>query len=692
MTRRRQRSPLFALPAALAVIAAGTAWLPGSAPAPQVSLGPEVAGDPAVALAAERLQAALPRESSLSVTGGLAGSATVAAAFSRAGGTVPALTGESYVIQPVVDRGEPRGAVVAGGSPLGLAHGLLALAEDQRLDRAYLRAPLPQVRTPAIAFRLVSDPLDPTYPAPEDALAWGFNAVMTVPWPALALFDGYDRAIYDPATRAQERAWVEERRRAARAQLARAKALHLRVIAPGDVVSLPTHLAQLYGTEVAGDPAEPRFCIDRPRVQALLAAALDEVFRDFPEIDGIMVRTGENYALGPLSGNTPQDPRCTTGRDPYDAVVRTMQFMQQQVTGKHGRLLIQRAWDLGSGGGHAGLDPARRLAAAGAAGPAGGPPPLLSFKVTETDFWRYNRLNPNLRGAAGPRMIEFQAAREYEGKGAFPNYTGALYAAGLPELAEPGGLREAHRAGVEAAWVWAKGGGWDGPAISSRLWLDANVHSLSRLLWDPDADPAALALDWSRLQFGDRAAPAMAALLQRSAEASLLGFYLRCYATRNESWTPNLLWVRDDIIAGGERMAALYRSCAAPADFDAALAERRQAVAAVEAMLADLREAEPFLDRATAGQVRSALLYQRSLFEVLEHYLTGMFHFYRYLDRGGNAPDDRRAALDAFARLREAWTVHTQYVPLLPGAATPYRDAGMGVTVEGAIARMGGRR
>ncbi len=70
--------------------------------------------------------------------------------------------------------------------------------------------------------------------------------------------------------------------------------------------------------------------------------------------------------------------------------------------------------------------------------------------------------------------------------------------------------------------MWAKGGGWDGPAIASPLWLDANVYSLSRLLWDPDADPAALALDWSRLQFGERAAPAMASLLQRSAEASLL--------------------------------------------------------------------------------------------------------------------------------------------------------------------------
>ncbi|MSQ28410.1 MAG: hypothetical protein EXR51_09785 [Dehalococcoidia bacterium] len=678
--------------AAAVTLFAGVSWVSPQGGGPALTVAPEVAADAAVQAGAAAVRAALAAplagatsQGNLNVVAGPVYTEAVARALTANGKRLPTLDPEGYSVYPVVRAGITTGVVVVGGGPLGVAYGLFGLAEDLRLDQPYLRYPIPLNRTPAITLRLVSDPLEPTYPEPTQALAWGFNAVMTEPWPALALYDAYDPAVYDAAARPQERAWVEARRRSARAQIARAKALHLKVIAPGDVVSLPSQVVALYGGEVSDSVDSPRYCIDKPRVRALLSAALDEVFRDFPEIDGIMVRTGENYTLGPLSGNSPQDPQCAGGRDPFDGVVDTARFMEQQVSGRHNRMLILRAWDLGSNGGHAGAEKAARLAGAA---PRGGAAPTISFKVTETDFWRYNRLNPNLLRLNGPRMVEFQAAREYEGKGAFPNFTGGFYATGLPELGEHGGLRRAHEAGVRAAWVWAKGGGWDGPRLQSDLWVDANVYALSRLLWTPEAAPHQLATDWAALRFGRAAAPAIANLLVRSPEAVVKGFYLQCYAAKNEPWTPNLLWTRDDVVAGGEPMAALYRSCSSPADFEEALAERKRATVVVEEMVGDLALAQPHLTPQDAALIRTSLQYERSLLESLDHYLTGMFHFYRFVDSGGRSIEARDAALNAFSRLRESWSIHTQFVPLLPGAATPYRDAGMWATVEGALKRL----
>lgn len=98
-----------------------------------------------------------------------------------------------------------------------------------------------------MALRLVSSPGLPNYPSPEDALRWGFNAVMIEPWPGLALYDGFDRAVFDPKKHPEDRAWVEANRARARQQIDAAKALHLKVVSMGDVFQLPRQALSLYG-------------------------------------------------------------------------------------------------------------------------------------------------------------------------------------------------------------------------------------------------------------------------------------------------------------------------------------------------------------------------------------------------------------------------------------------------------------
>lgn len=702
LPRGRIRSFSFGM-MALAAMSVGFLELPARPAPSQITLDPTFQRDPAVELATKELAATLnlrgstkgplkfieqwrSHERQLRVVAGDPSDPGVKDLTWKYDVDVPSLSQEGYVIQPLPQHQPPTVVVIAEG-PLGLAYGLMALAEDILLQRPYLSYPLPLVREPAMSLRLVADPLEPGYPGAEQALKWGYNAVMIEPWPSLALYEQYNPAIYEASTYGQQRAWVEEQRRKAREEITRAKALHLKVIAPGDVISFPKQMMNLYGARMSDGAAPPRYCIERDAVREALSAGLDEVLREFPEIDGIMVRTGENYELGPLAGNTPQSSTCTRS-DGLEKLAATVRLLDETVTQKHGRLLIQRAWDLGSDGAHAQPNNTKRLASV-----VGTPAqPLLSYKVTQTDFWRYNPLNPNFAHTVGPRMVEFQAAREFEGKGAFPNYIGGIYAGGAPESPEPGGLRAASGWGVDAAWVWPKGGGWDGPQITSSLWLDANNYALSRLLWDPQQDPKALAYNWAAQRFGAAAAPGITALLELSPQAALKGMYIQCYATKQDAWSPNNLWVRDDIITGDYRLNDIYQACKQEPDFSAAIAEKQEAVALVDEMLAEYWRVEAAIpDRALARETLVSLYYQRSLFESLQHYLSGMFYYYRFMESSGGDRPYKEKALAEFTSLEQSWRDHTQVAASMPGAPTPFRDAGMWASVRLAQAELGQR-
>ena len=593
---------------------------------------------------------------------------------------LPELVEEGFIIQHQSSPDSP--IVVSGQGILGNVYGVFRLLEDLRLDPSALFRPLEVKAEPAMTFRLVSDPTDVNYPSPEQALRWGYNAVCIEPWPGLVLYDGFDPAIFDPKRHSSARSWVVGNRERARRQIEAAKRLHLKVVSPGDVISFPEQVLYLYGAEVADNQQPPRFCIGKEKTRRLLEYGLDEVLRDFPEIDAVMVRVGENYSGNPMMGNTPDQGDCSS--PPYDYADRIALVIKtlRAVTDAHQKTYIQRAWDLGDGGFHAspevagevveGMTPDERL--------------LLSFKHTKSDFWRYNEVNPNIGAGSFHQMVEFQAAREYEGKGAFPNYLGEVYASGAEETAPSGGIDYAYQRGVRAIWVWARGGGWGGPYLEDDLWIDANVYALSHLAWDPKLDPNVVAEDWACLRFGPAAAPTIAKILMKSADVVLKAFYIGPYAQeRGGAWLPNNLWVRDDVIYGGDRVAELYRLCR-DSEFDIALREKAEAEKLIDSMIADWRRAQPFVrDRALANRALNTLLYEKSLVQTLHYYLAGMFYYYRWQEGSKDNAFDRQLAIDNIRRWEESWGAHNSEIAHLPGVATPFRDWGMGQTVQAAL-------
>ena len=601
--------------------------------------------------------------------------------------TLPSLGAEGYFIQKTAYRGLPF-VVVVGGGPLGQAYGMFRLSDLLRLEPMALSGDISVQAEPAMTLRLVSSPGIPNYPSPQDALRWGFNAVMIEPWPGLALYDGFDPAIFDAKKHPEDRAWVEDNRARARQQIADAKALHLQVVSMGDVFHLPRQALALYGAQVSADDNRGLFCIARPKTKALLAHSVKEVLTDFPDIDAIMVRTGENYPLGPLAGNPPSEGACN-GLSYSQRVRQVAEVIYNQVVEAGGKIHIQRAWDLWASGTHARPEVARE-AFKGLEGKKG---LMVSFKQTQTDFWRYNAINPNLGELPGEQMIEFQMAREYEGKGAFPDYQGELMAVGASEVEPAGGMDYAYRKGVRAVWVWAKGGGWGGPFPTSDLWIEPNIYAAARLAWDPGLSAEGLALDWATLRFGPEAAPHIASLLMESADAVLKAFYIRPAAPRIGPWTPHNLWVRDDVIYGEPKMAELYQVLKAEADFQAAVQEKAQALQTIDAMVSHLEAArESIPDQLLAEQALNTLRYERTLTETLGHYLSGMLYYHRWMESGRKDSQARLEGLNHLKDWGKAWDVYENEVAHLEGVASPYRDQGMVKAARDALAQLGGAK
>ncbi|MCS6800739.1 MAG: hypothetical protein RMM58_09620 [Chloroflexota bacterium] len=588
------------------------------------------------------------------------------------------LSKDGYRLLRMNYRGTPMIAII-GGSIRGTAYGAFRFVEMIRLNPDSYTRPLNLKVEPAIALRLVSSPTGENYPSPEDALRWGYNTVAITQWPWLLTFDSVDPAIYAAP---EDRAWVEQQRARARAEIARAKALHLDVLTSGDVISFPARVAELYGEQVGVRGERPIYCLNRPRTQQLYRAGLRELLRTFPEIDIVMIRTGENYPAGPVSGNPPAMKEC--GAADMPTMLRlVMEISYQEIVEIGRRRYIQRAWDIGADGFHA--DPAvagRILEGVGAK-----PGLLVSFKHTQTDFWRHNPANPNINRFPAARMVEYQAAREYEGKGAFPNYLGGIVAGGAPESGRQGGLRALVDQGVTAVWVWARGGGWNGPYLRSHIWLEANNYALAKLVWDPSLSPKTLALQWATLRFGPKAAPHVARVLELSEEVVLRTFYVAPFARWQGPWAPNVAWTRDDVIFGADRVGALYQQAKTPAAFEEALREKEIARRLLREMVAEMeRAADLSSDPELADEAINTVRYGDTLLTAMTNYVSGMFYYFRWVDLGRVHENDRQAAFRHLAAWRAGWSAFNEHVLQLYGVATGYTDHGMVQAVEDALA------
>eukprot|EP01043_Picozoa_sp_COSAG02_P058621 COSAG02_NODE_7328_length_3061_cov_5.107698_4_plen_225_part_00 len=215
-------------------------------------------------------------------------------------------------------------------------------------------------------------------------------------------------------------------------ELASYKARGLQVISKLDMVVLPSTLVKMFQSEVTDAAGHLSFA--KNKTQELLTIMFDEVLELFPGIDGFQVRVGEVYL---------QDAPYHTGQGAVDyklpleaqqlQYVELLRFLRQELCVKHGKKVFFRTWDtqfVPPYGFHG--SPEYYLNVTNAIDPH----PLLymSVKHTQLDFWRYSAFNPCLGIGKHAQIVEVECQREYEGKGAHPNYIAKGVIEGFPEV------------------------------------------------------------------------------------------------------------------------------------------------------------------------------------------------------------------------------------------------------------------
>ncbi|WP_428389347.1 hypothetical protein [Mucisphaera sp.] len=412
--------------------------------------------------------------------------------------------------------------------------------------------------------------------------------------------------------------------------------------------------------------------------------ALNALIERYPNIAGIVLRFGDNDAqrLPHLLGNDLYTPHCSRCADatPADRIVHAAERCYNVITNKHNKTTILRAWNVRPNGLH---DTAELAAAVVPRLPQANDNKLiLSFKFTQTDFWRYQAWNPaSLACGAVPILYELQCQREFEAKGATPNAQTALWRDGYPETQNPNqpqGLAQvAQRIPLAGLWAWVRGGGWGGPFIKDETWIDANAYAVPKLADQPDADPHQLALDWATqrldLKDSDPLIPILADILNRSPEMIRQAFYIGPFARLKPSpWHPNADWIEDDAIDAQAAWRLIQRLPLT--DLDAVLDEKTAAADTASKLLAQLKEALRDRDHQTIEPLLGSLVYTESLIETIRDLFAGLIAYRRY--NHSKSPKDAEATRKALYHAQSHWNHHTQRLNAYRQIPTPFRETG----------------
>lgn len=435
------------------------------------------------------------------------------------------------------------------------------------------------------------------------------------------------------------RTWLEGFTPGIEREIAAAKKKGLKVFYHIDLFVLPKRLVEHFYDEIC-DPATGRILLDRPKTLELHQVLFDELAARFPQVDGYIVRVGETYLfdtphhigngpiprVGPawtpnylyqetLSGERPTVSRWTQAQT--DAYVKLISFLREELCVKHGKQIFFRTWDIFPDKLHACLDHYLEVS------DQIEPHPKLAFSIKHTalDFWRHVKVNECLTQGKHPQIIEVQCQREYEGKGAYPNYVMAGVINGFEENAQKIGLRDlVQHSKILGVYSWSRGGGWYGPYIQNELWPDLNAFVLAQFVKDPSRSEEQIFRQYAHTRLGLQLPDIQRfrELCLLSARAILKGRHCGAFdRVLKESLLPTACWMRDDRLGGHRQLAEVLDFLEENDLSAAALAEKAEAVRLWEQIVILTGQIQ-WPDHAIGQFVKISAEYGHRLFTIVE--------------------------------------------------------------------------
>jgi hypothetical protein len=508
------------------------------------------------------------------------------------------------------DRETSRRATLRGG--LALAAGA-ALAVTGAAPASAAGKPAGR-RLPFLLDMVQNNPGEPAFSSrfndPAVLRDYGYDGQVvnefTPPQTAIT-FDSFDPRIFPAGSAGRE--WVEAAARKIDAHIARAHAAGIAVYLFTDIIVLPKRLVELYGDQLLDD--QGRITFDHPLTRRIHRLMLREVFTRFPGLDGLVVRTGETY-LQNVPFHTGNNP-ITNGAASH---LTLLGILRDEVCAGAGKRVFYRTWSTGSD--KLTSDPAFYRQVTDQVGTHENL--VFSIKHTAKDFWRTVPFNRTIGVGRHRQIIEVECQREYEGKGAFPNYVIDGVVNGFEEFRSPprtGPIGLADVVGnpiVAGIWTWSRGGGWRGPYLQNELWCDLNVRVMAQ--WARDTglgEEGAFNAYAARIGLRGDQVRRFRRLALLSAAGVLRGHYSVVHPMGR------LMWTRDQFLGGSDKdLTSDYTAILDAGRVEPVLAEKRQAARIWDEIVA-LASTLPLRDHADRDYLRVSARYGQSWHRVVHH-------------------------------------------------------------------------
>ncbi|MEX0324848.1 MAG: hypothetical protein AB3N33_02040 [Puniceicoccaceae bacterium] len=517
-------------------------------------------------------------------------------------------------------------------------------------------------------------PCDTNFTDPAYIAGYGFNGQVFKHAHCMATFEKAAPGVY-PSTD-EERIWLNEFTETLQHQMRAAKEAGLAVYSHVDLFVLPAAIVEHFRDEIC-DPQTGRIDIERPKTLELHQMLIDELFERFPELDGLVIRVGETYLFDTPhhAGNSAVPLYDTSRAEQSPKYVKLIRFLREAICVRHEKLCIYRTWDYFTDQLHA--DPDYYLEVSNQVEPH--EKLIFSIKHTAYDFHRWVPVNEALCRGQHQQVIEVQCQREYEGKGAFPNYTAHGVINGFSEAKQTRGLRDIlPHPRVVGIYTWTRGGGWYGPYVTSKteLWCDLNAYVIAAYAQDPTQDEETLFNKYATEVLGLSGED-----INRFRHIALLSLDGVVKGKCCEAWDhgsnhgecyPTNQWMRDDVMHGYDLLAPVFDFLIQNELVDAALKEKAESVAVWREIVS---EAEGMnCNPPLKAVILASCTYGLRFFTFIEAAwrLLLLAREEEELDAGSG----KAGIIQALQAVDSAWGHYQQLPEDHPLAATLYRDKG----------------